>query len=810
MNALSRDFRFSLRQLRKAPGFTVIVLATLGLCVGANTAIFSVLNAVVLQPLPYPQSDRLALLTTVTRDGGVDEVNPSQTGALFEAVRDGSPLLDLAAFSGYNGVNFSGSNRLEFVQQQRVSTGYFRVLGVPPQYGREFTPAEDARGGPAVAILSYDFWKRIFHGDPAALGQTFNLRGEPYTVVGIMPRSFRSFARIDVWTPLRPARTGEGGGSNYGVVARLKPGASWAAAQTQLQALSRVLIGTPGFPRESSHFEERIVPLQRGMTSDSRSQLLLTWAAVLAVLVIGCVNVAGLLLARAASRRREIATRLALGGGRTAIIRQLLTESLLLALGGGVLGVGLGYRALAWLKDLGAAKMEMWHPIRLDGGVLLVMLAISAGTSLLFGLAPALAASRLDMRSVLVEGGRGVVGSHTWTRQALVGCEVALCLTLLVCAGLLVRTMTYLDGLNPGFDTRHVISAAISLQDARYRTSVAVNRLYALGLDRLRHIPGVESAAVALTLPYERPLNDGFRTLDGDDTKGHGCEVIYVTPGYFETLRIPIRRGRGIEEADTSAGDPVVVISESFARRYYARHEALGGHMRTVGAVRQIIGIVGDVEQHSGMGNFGPLSMTPTLYVPVMQLSDAYLQLVHVWNSPKFVIRAAGAPGSLEAQVQAAVAAADPQLPVAHFKSMDDLRGDITQGQRYRAALFSSIAGLALLLAALGLYGLISNSVAQRTHELAVRLALGASAGQAIGAAVKPGLLLALAGVAAGYGLSRFAVRFLGSMLFGVRPTDPSTFVAAAAILVAVAAAASYIPAARIPWIDPARTLRDQ
>ncbi len=369
MMRLWQDLRFSLRQLGKTPGFTLIVLATLGLCVGANTAIFSVLDAVLLRPAPYPAPERLALLTTVSREHGAENINDSQTGALFEAVRAGAPLLDLAAWSGHGGVNFASAGHLEFVEQQRVSTGYFRVLGIAPQYGREFLPVEDLpltrpgeSGGPTVAILSYGFWQRIFHGDPAALGRAVNLRGEPYTVVGIMPKDFRAIGPIDVWTPLHPSRTGEGGGSNYGVVARLEPGATWTAAQSQLQALSRSLMETPGFPREYKNFEERIVPLDRGLSSSSRTQLLVAWAAVLMVLVIGCVNVAGLMLARSSVRHREIATRLALGAGRGAIVRQLLTESLLLALGGCVLGVALGYAGIGWLKDLGAARLETWYP----------------------------------------------------------------------------------------------------------------------------------------------------------------------------------------------------------------------------------------------------------------------------------------------------------------------------------------------------------------------------------------------------------------------------------------------------------------
>ena len=479
-----------------------------------------------------------------------------------------------------------------------------------------------------------------------------NLRGEPYTIIGIMPKEFRGAGPIDLWTPLRPTRTGEGSGSNYGVVARLKPGVSWAAANSQLQSLSKGLVETPGFPREYKDFEERIVPLQSGVTQDSRTQLWLTWGAVLRVLVIGCVNIAGLMLARAVGRHREIATRLALGGGRARIVRQLLTESVLLALGGCAIGVALGLKAIPWLKELGAESLEMWNPIQLNVRVLLAMLGVAIATSVAFGLAPALQTSRLDIRSVLVEGGRGVAGTRRgWTRNVLVAFEVALSLVLLVSAGLMIRTLGYLNGLNPGFDTRNVITAQASLQDARYKTSVAVNRLYRESLDRIRKIPGVQSAAVALTLPYERPLNEGFRTVDGDNnSRGFGIEVVYVTPGYFDTLRIPVRRGRVPADSDTPQSGPVAVVSESFARKYYSSHEVLGGHFKMEGAVREIVGVVGDVQQHSGLGNFGPVSIEPTIYIPAAQTSDGFLQVIHTWFPPKWVIRTTGPTGSLEGE----------------------------------------------------------------------------------------------------------------------------------------------------------------
>lgn len=805
------DVRFALRQLRRTPVFTVIVLATLGLCIGVNTAVYSVLDAVLLRPAPYPEADRLGMMATLARSNGQERLNTSQNGMMYEAVRDRVASLDVAAFSGVSGVNFSGEGRLEFVQQQRVSAGYFGVLGIAPQYGREFSRAEDVAGGPALVVLSHAFWQRSFRGDPSALGKAVTLRGEPYTIVGIMPREFRGAAPVDVWTPLRPSRTGEGGGSNYSVVARIKPGVSWAAVSDQLRAFSRTLMETPGTTKEyGNDFEEQILPLQQGLTGGARTQLWLTWGAVLIVLVIGCVNIAGLMLARAGARRREIATRVALGGSRPAIVRQLLTESVLLALGGGALGILIGAQALKWLKALGAENLEMWHPIAIDARVMLAMLGIAALTSLAFGLAPAIQTSRVDLRSVLVEGGRGVAGGRRhWTRGALVACEVALSLVLLVSAGLLVRTLGYLNGLNPGFDPKNLVAAQASLQDARYKTNLAVNRLFSQSLDRIRGIRGVEAAGAALTLPYERPLNSGMRVLDGDDKERRSTQAVYCTPGYFETIRVPVRRGRTFRESDVVEAPRVAIVSESFARKHFTKRDALGGHLQLGSVTHEIVGIVGDVQQHSGLGNFGPVSIDPTLYIPVAQASDGLLQLVHTWFSPKWVIRASATAG-VEPTVRAAIAAVDPQLPVARFKTIDDLRGKIMLEQRYNATLFSAIAGLALLLAALGLAGLIQQSVTQRTHELGVRMALGANARQAIATMVRPGLVLAGAGVAAGFVLSRIAARFLEHMLWGVRPTDTATFVGTAAILLAVAAGAAVAPALRILRIDPARTLRDE
>ncbi len=516
---------------------------------------------------------------------------PAQTGALFETVRDRIPSLDTAANAGTSGANFSAPGRLEYIQQQRVSSGFFRVLGVAPQVGREFTRQEDVPGGPALAVLSYAFWQRVFHGDPAVLGKPIQLKGEDHIVIGVMPRDFRTTTPVDVWTPLRPSRHGEGGGSNYEAIARLAPGVTWAAANDQLRALSAALRDDPAFPREVKDFEERITPMQAGITSYARKELLLTWAAVLMVLLIGCVNIAGLLLARSGSRAREIATRMALGGNRRTIVSQLLMESVMLAFAGGIAGVGLGGFALDWLKKLGADKNELWHPIELNAQVMLMMLGVALLTSLVFGLAPALQTTRLDIRNVLMEAGRGIAGSRRrWTRQALVVAEVALSLVLLVGAGLLVRTLAWLNGLNPGFDPHNVIAAEASLQDARYHSAANLNLLYSRTLERIRRIPGVESAAVALTLPYERPLNDGFRLVEGEDHQGHMGEFVYATPAYFETLRIPILAGRSLRDSDTAQSARVVVVSETFARKYF-HGDALGRHLKSGKDVSEIVGV---------------------------------------------------------------------------------------------------------------------------------------------------------------------------------------------------------------------------
>jgi predicted permease len=496
---------------------------------------------------------------------------------------------------------------------------------------------------------------------------------------------------------------------------------------------------------------------------------------------------------------------MAIGAGRAAIVRQLLTESLLLALAGGALGVLLGKLSLRGLAALGAQGFDMWHPVELNLRVLAATLALTLLTSLLFGLAPAITTARLDLRSVLVDGGRGLtVAKRRWQRQALVAGEVALSVTLLVGAGLLLRTFAHLRGLNPGFDPHHVMTAQLSLQDARYRKSAQVNRLFDESLDRIRKLPGVESAAVCLSLPYQRPLNDGFRIPGGAE---EASEFVSVTPGFFETLRIPLVEGESFHDSGR-AGAPVAIVNEAFRRRYLHGRVAVGSDIFTGEERRRIVGVVGNVQQGSGLGNYGPLATMPTIYILMSQTSDAFQQLVNTWFSPNWIVRANLAPEAIARAIQREMEAVDPQLPFNGFHAMEEVQSTSSKAQRYQAAIFSALGGMALILAALGLYGTIAHAVNERAREMGIRMALGATLGQIVLAAIRPGLQLTAIGLLAGMIAARFASTLLKSLLWGVQPTDPITFVAVSVTLLAIALVASLLPTLRLSKLDPAATLR--
>lgn len=636
------------------------------------------------------------------------------------------------------------------------------------------------------------------------------LRGEPYRVVGVQPADFESSPPADLWTPLRPSREDEGGGWNYSIVGRLRPGVSWAQAGTQIEAVGAPILREQG---RETRVRLHLISFQRGLTDDLRRPLLMLWAAVGLVLLIGCVNIAGLLLARSAGRTREMATRMALGSGRGALVRQMLTESVLLGLCGGTAGALLGWLGVKGLKLLAEGNIDVWQHVELDWRVLAVTACASIAAGILFGLYPALVASRLEIRAALGEAGRAVAGARNpWPRRLLVAGEVALGVVLLVGAGLLIRTFANLNGLTPGFDAHHVITAQLSLQDARYDTSAAVNRLFDQSLARMRELPGVESAAVVLSLPYERALNVGFQRIDGPhiDTESQITNMFYVTPEYFRVLRIPLLRGRLFTAADTSKVAPTVLVSEAFVKMYLPGDEAVGRHLDLGGGEkREIVGVVGDVQQKSGWGN-APLAPMPDIYIPATQTGDKALQMLHTWFSPSWIVRANGPAQGIIAGMQHALGSVDAQLPFAGFHSMDDVRYHALGRQRFQAVLLGALAGLALLLSAVAIYGLIASSVAERTRELGIRLALGATVPQAIREVALPGLALGVAGVAAGFVLSGFASQLLRRLVWGVEPGDPLTFAAVGLGLLCVAAAASLVPALRVTRLNPAQTLREE
>jgi predicted permease len=814
LEPILRDLRYAGRMLRKTPGFTAIALITLAVGIGVNTAVFTVVNGLLLKPLPYPEPGRLATVTTFTRSPRGSGENSSVDGKTFLAIHENATTVDTAVSSGglRGGVNLVANGAAANVEQRRVSAGYFGVLGIKPFIGREFNADEDRKGGQPVAVLSYGLWTRVFGSDRNIVGQAITLRGEPYTVVGVMPNGFASGIPTDIWTPLQPSTTGEGGGTNYGLVARLRPNVSWFQANAEIDQLGSAAARL-GF-KDDVTATCSLVPLQQQETAAIRRPLLMLWGAVGLVLLIACVNIAGLLLARSGSRTREIATRMALGSGRSAVIRQLLVESASLALAGGVLGLAVGWAVLAALVQLSADVFPLGYPVHLDVRVLVITLLAALVTSVVFGLVPALHASRVDVQAALAESGtRAVAGGRgRWARRLLVVGEVAMGVVLLVSAGLLVRTFVHLRSLSPGFDPASVTTATISLQDKRYEDPVKVNRLFADTLANIRRQPGVEAAGVALGLPYTRLLNLGFGRIEGatPEDKGGMTNLSYITPGYVEALRLPIRRGRAFADSDRADSAPVAIVNEEFVRRYYKGQEAVGLHIRIAGADREIVGVVANARATaSGLGGEAAPLITPfVVYVPAAQTGGGLFKLVHTWFSPSWVVRSFGPIAGVAGGVRQAVAAVDPMLPIAKMQSMADVQAASLAQQRFMMSVVAGLGAVALLLAALGIHGLIASSVSERTRELGIRLALGATGRQVVTNVVMPGIILAGVGVAIGCAASLAVVRLLQSFLWGVTPTDSVTFGIVVATLLAVAIFASVIPARRVLRLDPALTLR--
>ncbi len=532
--------------------------------------------------------------------------------------------------------------------------GFFRVLGVLPFMGREFHADEDRKGGPPVAILSYPAWKTTFGSDKHILGRSILVRGEPHAVVGVMPDGFRSTMPAEIWTPLRPSRDGEGSGENYGIMARLKPGATWAHANVQLDVLHPAMFGA-----NAPHEHARIAPLQTILAGSLRRPLLILWGSVGIVLLIGCINLAGLLLARATVRSSEIATRMALGGGGGPILRQLTTEAVALGLYGAAAGMLAGGMMLTGLRTLGAT-LSLPFDIRIDARVLAVTLAIALGASILFSLYPALRLSRLPLSAALAESGTRIAGGRQhWIRRALVLTEVCLSVVLLFSATLLIRSFTYLRANAPGFQADGLTTGTVSLEDSRYEKASSVKHLFDATIERISAHQGVEGAAVALTLPYERPLNIGIHTRDNRDPT---VNLVYVSSEFFRVLQTPLLRGRYFTSADSATSAKVMIVNEAFLSHVFRGRPALGESLRVFGSDVTLVGVAGNIVQRPGFGDSMPVDVTPTAYIPTAQITDRMVG-IHIWFSPSFIVRSRDHAVAAQA-IRAALADVDRYLPL--------------------------------------------------------------------------------------------------------------------------------------------------
>jgi len=809
LHSVSSDCRFGLRQLRKNPGFTLTVVLTLALSVGANTAIFSLVNALLLKSLPYPHPERMGTIYTRITGSAASDKRHNVNGEQWELLRDNVPALTSAVSSvGTTGVNLKGGSHVGYVHDGRISAHYLDVLGLQPILGRNFSTDEDRAHGPKAAILSYSLWRNVFGADPGILGQPILLRSEPYTVVGVLPQDATTPLNADVYTPLQASREGEGRGTNFSCIIRLRHAATWEEADAQINRtwLSRAgryeLADNP-----SAKVSYHSVPLKKGQTDSLRPQVLALMVAAGFILLIACANLAGLTLVRMMRRTREVATRLALGASGWQIQRQFWIENLLLALLGGAFSVGVGFVAL---RELFLLLPEHFLPISsvpLDSRVMLFTLAISVLTSVLFGMLPALATRRVDLRSSMAHRTVAGVGSLR-LRQGLIAGEVALTVMLLVGSGLLIRSLIHLETLPPGFNRNGVMVAKASLDDVRYHDPAAFRKLLDVSTAAMRQIPGVENAAVGLNLPYEFTGNDWITLSDGQEA-GHqgGVDWVYVTPGYFNTLEMPLLAGRVFTDADGPNSQHVIVVNQSFARNFYGGTNPVG---RYVDKDTLIVGEVADVPLSSGLDPVAPLQTEETMYVPAAQVGGPLLALLHVWLQPNWIVRTAGRAEGVTAEMQRALEKADPDLPASGFYTMADLLARTLTMQRMEVALLGAMAALALLLSAVGIFALVANMVAERTREIGIRMALGSSVSQVMFEIGRSGVAASLCGVVLGLLLSAGALRVMRSVLYGVGVYDISTSLFVVMTLFAVTLLATLLPTLRIARIDPARTLREE
>jgi putative ABC transport system permease protein len=810
MESFIQDLRFGARMFVKNPGFTVIAALTLALGIGANTAIFSMVNAVMLRPLPYPQPERLVMVGP-TIDGELDSTGEPQFLFIHEQQQSFAALMLYQPI--FSGINLAGGNEPEYVEGAKVSFDFFRVVGVEPAIGRSFTSQEDRPGGEPVAVLSADLWQRRFGGDASVIGRQVLINGRHHSVVGVMPRGGTGgefLSKADIFVPLRPSMQGDPN-PNYMMVGRLKDGVSLKQARADLQLVAEKYRATKQRkmdPRESVTAQ----PLQEYLAKDVRGLLWILMTTVGFVLLIACANVANLQLTRSVDRRKEVAVRLALGAGLRRVVMMLVTEGMLLALIGGVAGVLLAWWGIDYLTAFVPDQaIPLVGKITLDWRALAFALAAVTLTGVVFGLAPAGQVLKLDLNQTLKEGaGKGVgAAARGRLRNALVVAEIALSLVLLIGAALLVRTFVNLRRVEPGFDPRHVLTFQTTPMGPQYATAEQNREFYRRVLERLRAEPGVEAAAMTSTLPLSSQFRIGMEVV-GRPAIPESVQFRVISPDYFKVMTTPVRQGRAFTENDAPNSEPVAVVNDAFIHRYLSDTDPLARQLiagqRASGELpRQIVGVVGDTKQF-GLGN----AASPTVFIPITQTSDRTWRMLQRFVSTKFVVRASGEPLALANAVRRTMAGVDATLPVTKLLSMEQVVEVSVAAERFNMTLVGLFAALGLLLAGVGIYGVMSYAVSQRTREIGIRIALGARARDVLGIIIGQGMMLTLTGLAIGLGAAFGLTRLMKGLLFGVSPADPLTFAAIVLLLTAVALLACWLPARRATKVDPLTALRDE
>ncbi len=822
METLLQDLKYAVRMLLKSPGFTLIAVLTLALGIGANTAIFSLVNAVLLRPLPYPDAQKVVSVGLQFPDGYISDAVESRQYVYW---RDHSQVLDsvAAVYPSFGGFNILGSSGPVHVRGSKVTYQFFGAIGVEPILGRGFDPDEDRPGGLHVAVISYGLWRSAFGGDRTVIGRSVGFNGGSYSIVGVMPPGFRlplgdaSLSDPEVLIPLQLPAEPNDGGTNYGLLARLKPGISMAGAQAESDHLAAdYQRAHPGSSGEPNRFRAVIRTFQQAVLADIQIQpiLLVLFGAVGFVLLIACVNVANLFLSRATSRQREIAIRSTLGATTCRLFRQLLCEGLVFAALAGAAGLALAAWGVRVLVSLSPIELPGTNDLSFDWRVLIFTLGVSVIVAVVCGTASAVHALRGDLSGSLKEGSErsgGAPGRRL--SRVLVAAEVALSVVLLAGAGLLIATVVHLYRVPIGFDATNLTSVQMSLTAEKYSKTAEVWSFQRQVIERVRQLPGVVSVAAASATPLERGLNTVlFRSgADTGDSRNYvEIEFRSVSPSYFHTLAIPMVGGREFAETDSADSARVVVINQDLANELWPHESALGkplligeGSDKEI-KPRVVVGVVADIKE---IGLDQPAR--PTVYVPEAQVFDSFNAMTNYWFATTCLIRTSG-PLDFSNEIRSIVSSVDPEEPVARIESMDTVLAHSIALQRFLMILMGIFAGLALVLASVGIYGVLSYQVARRTHEIGIRMALGARPVDVLRLILREGMLVVLAGVfvgvAAAFGLSRF----LASVLFGVKPADPFTFTAVAFVLVAVALLACYIPARRATGVDPLVALRHE